>query len=103
MAAIKLNEQAKPFALLGVDDKQHTVNFDESQQVARAYGAERTPEVFVFDKQSQLRYHGAIDDNYDNPSAVKLPYLRAALDAVLGGKSPSILATQPAGCTIKWK
>ena len=77
--------------------------FDESQEIARAYGAERTPEVFVFDKQSQVRYHGAIDDNYDDPSAVKLPYLRAALGAVLGGKGPSILATQPAGCTIKWK
>jgi peroxiredoxin len=37
--------------------------FDESQAVARVYGAERTPEVFVFDKQGQLRYHGAIDDN----------------------------------------
>jgi hypothetical protein len=56
-----------------------------------------------FQKQSQLRYHSATDDNDDNPSAMKLPYLRAALDAVLGDKGPSILATQPAGCTIKWK
>jgi hypothetical protein len=38
---------------------------------------------------------------YDNPNAARLPYLRAALDAVLGGNSPAILATQPAGCTIK--
>jgi AhpC/TSA family len=52
--------------------------FDESQEVAQAYGAERTPEVFVFDKQGQLRHHGAIGDNYDTPSAAKLPHLRAA-------------------------
>jgi peroxiredoxin len=77
--------------------------FDESQSVARAYGAERTPEVFLFDKQGQLRYHCAIDDNYDDPGAVKDPYLRNALDAVLGTKPLSMAATPPQGCTIKWK
>ena len=77
--------------------------YDESQAVAHAYGAERTPEVFLFDKQGQLRYHGAIDDNYDNPRAVKDHYLRTALDAVLGTKPLSVATTQPQGCTIKWK
>jgi AhpC/TSA family len=77
--------------------------FDESQAVARAYGAERTPEVFVFDKQGRLRFHGAIDD--DNPElwAVKDHYLRAAVDAVLGVKPLSVSETQPVGCTIEWK
>jgi peroxiredoxin len=77
--------------------------FDESQAVARAYGLEWTPEVFAFDKQGQLRYHDAIDDNYDHPGAVKDRYLRAALDAVLGAKPLSVRETQPVGCTIKWK
>lgn len=76
---------------------------DETQNVARAYGAERTPEVFLFDKNSTLRYHGAIDDNYDDPKAVKEHYLRKALDAVLAGKSISITETKPVGCSIKWK
>ena len=76
---------------------------DATQGVARAYGAERTPEVFVFDKHGVLRYHGAIDDNYDNPSAVKEVYLRSALDAVLAGQTPKIAQTQPAGYTMKWK
>ena len=76
---------------------------DESQEVARAYGAERTPEVFVFDKDHKLSYHGAIDDNYDNPSEVKQHYLSAALDAILAGQSPSVSETAPVGCTIKWK
>lgn len=77
--------------------------YDESQEVARHYGAERTPEVFVFDRAGILRYHGAIDDNYDQPDAVKQPYLRQALDAVLAGREPSMTDTAPVGCTIKWK
>lgn len=77
--------------------------YDESQEVARHYGAERTPEVFVFDRAGILRYHGAIDDNYDQPDAVKQPYLRDALDAVLAGREPPVTKTTPVGCTIKWK
>ena len=66
-------------------------------------GQSGPPEVFVFDKHGVLRYHGTIDDNYDNPSAVKEVYLRSALDAVLAGQTPKIAQTQPAGCTMKWK
>jgi len=77
--------------------------YDETQQTAHAYGAERTPEVFVFDKKSTLRYHGTIDDNYDDPTAVKKRYLRDALDAVLAEKTISEAETRPVGCTIKWK
>lgn len=76
---------------------------DESQEVARVYGAERTPEVFLFDKSGTLRYHGVIDDNYDDPAAVKMKYLRDALDAVLSGKAPTAVDTRPVGCSIKWK
>ena len=76
---------------------------DEAQSVARAYGAERTPEVFLFDKNSVLRYHGSIDDNCDDPRAVKEHYLRMALDALLPGGSVSTAETRPVGCSIKWK
>jgi len=76
---------------------------DEDQTVAKLYGAQRTPEVFLFDRESILRYHGAIDDNYDDPNAVKRPYFRDALDALLGGAKTPIPETQPVGCTIKWK
>jgi peroxiredoxin len=76
---------------------------DESQTVAQAYGAERTPEVFLFDSERVLRYHGAIDDNYDDPGAVQKPYLRDALDAVLAGEEPAVASTRPVGCTVKWK
>jgi peroxiredoxin len=75
---------------------------DESQQVARAYGAERTPEIFLFDADLRLRYHGAPDDNYDEELASE-PYLRNALDAVLDDGAPAVDDTPPVGCTIKWK
>ncbi len=77
--------------------------YDESQAAARAYGAQRTPEVFVFDKGQVLRYQGTVDDNYEAPSAVKIPYLRQALDAVLAGKTAAVTETAAVGCTIKWK
>jgi peroxiredoxin len=75
---------------------------DETQEVATAYGAERTPEVFLFDADLKLRYHGAPDDNYDDAGAAT-PYLRDALDAVLAGQEPSVAETPAVGCTIKWK
>jgi peroxiredoxin len=75
---------------------------DESQDVAHAYGAERTPEIFLFDADLKLRYHGAPDDNYDETQA-SVPYLRNALDAVLAGKEAPVTETPPVGCTVKWK
>ena len=77
--------------------------YDESQEIARAYGASRTPEIFLFDKGGTLRYHGTVDDNYDDPAAVKTAYLREALEAVLAEREPSTAETTPVGCTIKWK
>jgi peroxiredoxin len=76
---------------------------DESQSVARAYGAERTPECFIFGATKTLLYHGAPDDNYDNPQAIKQHYVREALDAILAGKTPAVAETKAVGCSIKWK
>ena len=77
--------------------------YDESQEIARAYGAERTPEIFLFDKGGTLRYHGTVDDNYDDPRAVRSPYFIDALEAVLEGREPATTETAPVGCTIKWR
>ncbi len=77
--------------------------FDETQEVARQYGATRTPEIFLFDGDRALRYHGAPDDNYDNPQAVQQEYFRQAIDAVLAGQDPAPGETPPRGCTIKWR
>lgn len=76
--------------------------YDEDQSVARALGAERTPEVFLFDAERRLAYHGAIDDNRDG-HAVTSHYLRDALDAVLEGRAPDPADTPAVGCTVKWR
>ena len=75
---------------------------DEDQSVAKAYGAERTPEVFLFDHELTLRYHGAIDDNYQDPSKVKRKFVRDAVDEILAGKNVKTPDTAPVGCSIKW-
>ncbi len=77
--------------------------FDETQEIAHAYGATRTPEIFLFDQARSLRYHGAPDDNYEDSGAVKRRHLRDAIDALLAGEIPSVPDTRPVGCTIKWK
>ncbi len=75
---------------------------DESQDVARAYGAKTTPDVFVLDAGGVLRYRGAPDGDYDDP-AQDAAFLRGALDAVLDGRDPDPPETPPVGCSIKWK
>ena len=77
--------------------------YDESQEVARAYGAQRTPELFIFDAAGVLRYHGTPDDNYDEESAVTRRYAREALDDILAAQSVRTPETAPVGCTIKFK
>ena len=75
---------------------------DASQEVAKAYGATHTPQLFVFDRSRRLAYTGKIDDNWQRPDAVMRHYLRDALDALIRGAAPSEPATHAIGCTIKW-
>jgi peroxiredoxin len=76
--------------------------YDETQEVARAYGAARTPEVFVFDAGHHLVYHGAPDSSHTDPEGAE-PYLRPALEAAVAGTQPAVQETPPVGCTIKWR
>ena len=76
--------------------------YDETQEVARAYGAARTPEVFVFDAGHRLLYHGAPDSSHTDPDGAE-PYLRPALDAAVAETQPEVQETPPVGCTIKWR
>jgi peroxiredoxin len=75
---------------------------DESQEVAKAYDAKTTPDVFVLDAENVLRYRGAPDADYDDP-AQNATYIRAALDAILEGREPDLTETEPVGCSIKWR
>ena len=75
---------------------------DESQEVARAYDAKTTPDVYVFDADGTLRYRGAPDaDHMDEVQNAS--WLRAALDAVLEGRDVGQEETTPVGCSVKWK
>jgi peroxiredoxin len=76
--------------------------YDESLDVARALGAERTPEVFVLDGEQRLVYHGAPDADHTDP-AQNAAWLRAALDAVLAGNEVERAETPPRGCSVKWR
>jgi len=74
---------------------------DSTSGVARAFGATRTPEAFLFDAAGVLVYHGAIDDNAEDAAKVTKHYLRDALDAVATGARPAIAESKAIGCSIK--
>jgi len=93
----KMKERAKekkfPFSYL----------YDETQEIAKTYGATRTPHVYLLDKNRVVKYIGAIDDNSEEPDAVKEKYLENAIDALRGGKEVTTKETKAVGCGIKWK
>ena len=76
--------------------------FDETQKIAKDYGAERTPEFFVFNKDLQLVYTGAMDDSSDGKKITK-DYLREAVAATLAGKKAEIEETPPVGCGVRFE
>jgi hypothetical protein len=84
------------------DEWSHPYLHDESQEIAHAFGALKTPDLFVFDADLRLRYRGAPDPDHDDPGHEAV-WLRQALDAILAGESPETAETDPVGCGIKWR
>jgi peroxiredoxin len=76
--------------------------YDETQEVARGFGAKTTPDVFLLDSGLNLRYRGAPDGDYRD-AAQNAAWLREALDAVLAGREPDPAETEPVGCSVKWR
>jgi peroxiredoxin len=76
--------------------------WDETQEVAEAYGPVATPEFFVFDRNRVLRYRGQMDDSHRNPRGVKRQTLRQVLEAMTAGKEPPVDFAPTMGCSIKW-
>jgi peroxiredoxin len=76
---------------------------DEAQDVARAFGAVCTPDVFVYDRERRLAYRGRIDDSWKDESKVTRRELADAVEALLDGRPPSPGQRPSIGCSIKWK
>lgn len=76
---------------------------DASQEVARAYGAQCTPDPFLFDRDRRLVYAGRIDDSPRDPARVSRRDLRLAIDATLAGRPVQIDVRPAVGCSIKWR
>ena len=78
--------------------------YDETQEVARAYDAACTPDIYVFDRDLRLVYRGQLDDSRPgNDIAVTGKDLRSALDSLLDGQPISEVQKPSLGCNIKWK
>ncbi len=89
----RAKEKAFPFVYL----------FDEGQKVFPQYGASRTPEFYVLDKDMVLRYTGALDDNAEDASAVKVNYVEMAIKYMENNQAPVPSTTKAIGCSIKVK
>ena len=94
-------EKMKPFAA------DNRINFpyirDVTQEVANAFGAKKTPHVFLLNQQGVLCYNGAIDDNPEDSKPIKTNYLRDAIARVLTGEAIAPTSTDPIGCSVKWR
>ena len=80
--------------------------FDATQQVAKDFGATRTPHLFLLqqvDGKFKVAYIGAIDDNMDDASAAQNKYVEQAIASLKKGEKPAVTFTKAIGCTIKWK
>jgi len=76
---------------------------DESQEVARAFGAVCTPDIFVYDRARRLAYRGRIDDSWKDESKVQRRELADAIEALLAGRTPAPDQRPSMGCSIKWR
>jgi peroxiredoxin len=85
------------------DDQKYKWSYvvDKNHEVADAFGANRTPEVYLFDKNLKLVYHGAIDDNPSEAEQVTRHHLKEAINELVAGKDVSVKESRSVGCSIK--
>jgi peroxiredoxin len=93
-------ENMKTFALT------HELNFpylwDSTQDVTRSFGAKTTPTAFLVDSNGVLRYKGLVDDSPNDPTSVKISYLRDAVTSIIAGEEIAIKETEPIGTALIW-
>jgi peroxiredoxin len=122
---IQTDFHSQSFTLIGInanDDQQYpedsfekmktfaqtqSLNFpylrDVTQEVAQSFGAERTPQVFLMNRDSVICYNGAVDDNPQNAGEIKANYLRDAIAQLLSNQAIAHSTTSAIGCSVKWR
>lgn len=86
-----------------VQNYKWTYAVDKDHMIADAFGANRTPECYLFNKDLKLAYHGGIDDNPGDASSVTRVHLKEAINEIVSGKDVSVKESRSVGCTIKRK
>jgi peroxiredoxin len=76
---------------------------DEAQTVAKSFRAVCTPDLYVYDRDRKLAYHGRLDDNWQQPTRVTKREMKEAIDALVAGGKPAENQVPSMGCSIKWK
>ena len=98
-------EDSKESLLKRSQEKAYSFTYlvDESQEVAKSFGAVCTPDFFVYDQNNNLVYRGRLDDSWKNPDQVTRHELKDAIEATALGKKLSLEPRPSMGCSIKWK
>lgn len=101
--AIRDNGESMDDMMAYASDQGYNFSYvlDENSAMADAFGATRTPEIFLFDGSGKLVYHGAIDDNANGPDEVTRKHARIAIEEMVNGKPVSTAKTRFVGCSIK--
>ena len=89
----KVKERGIPFPYL----------IDDTQKVARAFDAQCTPDIYLFDAEQKLVYHGRLDDNWQEESKVTKEELKDAMTNLAEGKPIGVNQVPSMGCSIKWR
>lgn len=105
--SVKQPEDSFTNMVVRAKEKQFTFPYliDADQSITKAYGASRTPHVFLLEKKNSeyiVRYIGAIDDNSKTPTEVEEKFVENAIEALIEGEKPDPDFTKAIGCTIKW-
>jgi thiol-disulfide isomerase/thioredoxin len=111
VVAINPNEETKTpddsYPNMKIRAKEKGFNFaylhDSTQEIAKTYGAKKTPHVFLLDAERVVKYIGSIDDSSWTEESIKEKYVEDAVDAMLAGKEIVKTSSKAVGCTIKWK
>jgi thiol-disulfide isomerase/thioredoxin len=102
----EINYKEDSFEKMKLRAAEKSFNFlylrDESQAVAKEFGAASTPEIFLFNKERVLSYVGKIDDNWSQTERVNKKYLKDAIEEILNNREVSVPETFAIGCSIKW-